>query len=273
MVRKGLVAAVVGQMSWTPPDWIVRIGRRRFAYAVAGLLAVAGGALAVVLYVQRLPEPLRVAVTVTPPAISRMDDGDLVPDSLRLDFRYTGSGADEPPAAPSAARLDLVGERVVEGVELQPPHPGEWRFATENQLVFEPSEDWPAGRAYRVRLATKVFAPGIEVQVADPRGNIAFRTRTRLPDDGLFEWNVGTRPESPTGAYAVRVYLVDDQGRLRALGGASFRVEEYQPDRLRIHASIVDQDARHRNNSRRAKCAVERGSTPANRSTPTRWSI
>ncbi|MCY3810904.1 MAG: MG2 domain-containing protein [Gammaproteobacteria bacterium] len=163
MVRKGLVAAVVGEISWSAPDWIVRMGRRRFAYAVVGLLAVASGALAVVLYVQRLPEPLRVAVTVTPPAISRIHDGDLVPAPLRLDFRYTGSGTDEPPTVLSAARLDLVGERVVDGVELQPPHPGEWRFATENQLVFKPSEDWPAGRAYRVRLATKVFAPGVEL--------------------------------------------------------------------------------------------------------------
>lgn len=163
MVRKGLVAAVVGEISWTPPAWIVRIGLRRLAYAAACLLAVAGAALAVFLYVQQLPEPLRVAVDTTPPAISRIDDGDLVPDSLRLDFRYTGSSDEEPQADLSAARLDLVGEPVVEGVELQPPHPGEWRFATENRLVFEPSEDWPAGRAYRVRLSTKVFAPGVEL--------------------------------------------------------------------------------------------------------------
>ncbi|MCY4012663.1 MAG: alpha-2-macroglobulin [Gammaproteobacteria bacterium] len=163
MVRKGLVAAVVGEISWTPPAWIVRIGLRRFAYAAACLLAVAGAALAAFLYVQQLPEPLRVAVDVAAPAISRIDDGDLIPDSLRLDFRYTGSSDEDPPADLSAARLDLVGERVVEGVELQPPHPGEWRFATENRLVFKPSEDWPAGRAYRVRLSAKVFAPGVEL--------------------------------------------------------------------------------------------------------------
>ena len=163
MVRKGLLAAVVGEITWAPPTWIVRIGLRRCAYAAAGLLAGAGAALAVFLYVQHLPEPLRVAVDATPPAISRIDDGDLIPDSLRLDFRYTGSGEDEPTTGLSAARLDLVGERVAEGVELQPPHPGEWRFATENRLVFKPTEDWPAGREYRVRLSTKVFAPGAEL--------------------------------------------------------------------------------------------------------------
>ena len=94
-----------------------------------------------------------------------------------------------------------------------------------------------------VRRSDLDVVPGtpIEVQVADPRGSRVFRTRTRVPDDGLLAWNVGTQAESPTGPYAVRVYLVDDQGQLRALGGASFRVEEYQPDRLRIQAAIIDQ--------------------------------
>lgn len=163
MPGKRLVATVVGDISWTPPLWIVRIGQRRLAYGTAGLLGIAAAGLAVFAYVQRLPEPLRVAVDVRPPALSRIDDGEVIPDSLRLDFRYTGSAEGEPPAALSAARLDLAGERVEEGVELQPPHPGTWRFATENRLVFEPSEDWPAGRAYRVLLSTRIFAPGVEL--------------------------------------------------------------------------------------------------------------
>ena len=163
MLREGLVASVVGDISWTPPAWIVRTGRRRLAYGAVCLLVLASAASAVFLYVQRLPEPLRVAVDVAAPAISRIDNGDLIPDSLRLDFRYTGSSDGKPPATLSAARLDLVGERVVEDVELQPPHPGEWRFTTENRLVFKPSEDWPAGRAYRVRLSAKAFAPGIQL--------------------------------------------------------------------------------------------------------------
>lgn len=67
-----------------------RIGLRRFAHAAACLLAVAGAALAVFLYVQRLPEPLRVTGDATPPAISRIDGGDLIPDSLRLDSATPG---------------------------------------------------------------------------------------------------------------------------------------------------------------------------------------
>ena len=92
-----------------------------------------------------------------------------------------------------------------------------------------------------VRRSDLGLVPGtpIEVGVADPRGAAVFRTRTRLPDDGFLAWDVGTRPESATGRYAVRIDLVD-QGRRRTLGGASFRVEEYQPDRLRIRAAIID---------------------------------
>ena len=162
MPTKGLVATVVGDISWTPPVWISRMGRQRLAYGTAGLLGIVA-AVATLVYVQRLPEPLRVAVHVTPPALSSIDQGDLVPDSLRLDFQYTGTADGEPPRVLSAARLDLVGQHVDEGVELQPPHAGEWRFATENRLVFEPSEDWPAGRTYRVRLSRSIFAPSVEL--------------------------------------------------------------------------------------------------------------
>ena len=167
MTFKGFVSAAVGEISWRPPAWLQRLGMRRAGYGVAALLVVVGLAVGGYLYYQGLPKPLRVGVDVDPPDISRIDRDELVIDELSLDFHYVVDphpDADSPPTL-SAARLDLVGEAVEEGIELDPPLSGEWSFVTENRLVFTPTEDWPADREYRVRLSPGLFAS--DVRLAD----------------------------------------------------------------------------------------------------------
>ena len=173
MKPKAFVAAALGEFSWRPPAWLSRVGLRRVgcgALAFVGVLALAVGGY---FYYQSLPKPLRVAADVDPPGISRIERDELVWDSLHLDFRYLLDGAEaETPPALSAARLDLVGEVLDEGVELDPPMPGEWRFETENRLVFKAMEDWPADREYQVRLSPRLFGP--DVDLADR--TVEFRT-------------------------------------------------------------------------------------------------
>ena len=158
-----------GQFSWVPPAWARTIGARRAGYGVLTLAAAAVLAVAGYSYYRSLPQPLQVGVAVTPPGVTAIVDGELAPDVLRLDFRYLPHehGAGEQPL--SAARLDRVGETLESGVRLIPALPGSWRFATENRLVFTPAEDWPAGRAYRVRLAPELFAPGIRLAADEAR--------------------------------------------------------------------------------------------------------
>ena len=173
MKSRAFVAAALGEFSWRPPAWLLRVGVRRVGYgalAFVGLLALAAGGY---LYYQTLPKPLRVAVTAAPPGVSRIERDELVWDSLRLHFRYapTGGEAEAPPTL-SAARLDRIGDVLGEGIEIDPPVPGEWRFETANRLSFKPSEDWPADREYRVRLSRELFAP--DIQLADP--TVGFRT-------------------------------------------------------------------------------------------------
>ena len=131
------------------------------AVAVVGTIVLAAGGY---VYYQSLPKPQRVVVDVKPPALSRVvRDESLVIDPLHIDFRYSTDAASEPPPPLSAARLDLVGVVVEDGIELEPAMPGEWRFTTDNQLKFTPLEDWPADRTYRVRLSRELFAPGVEL--------------------------------------------------------------------------------------------------------------
>ena len=161
-----LVAAALGEFSWRPPAWLRRAGSRRVGYGAAALVGAAALAGGGYLYYASLPKPLQVQVAVEAPGISRIDRDELVVPPLRLDFAYPDH-QDETPPPLSAARLDLVGNVVEEGVELEPPMAGEWSFVTENRLVFTPAQDWPADRAYRVRLSPAQFAPHVELASRD----------------------------------------------------------------------------------------------------------
>ena len=155
--------ATFGTLTWTPPAWAARLGRGRLAGVlggvVSGVLLIAAGYW----YYQRLPQPLRVGVQVEAPGVTPVVDDELRPQPLRLTFDYLPNPDATPPGPLSAARLDLVGNVVDTGIAMQPSMAGRWRFETDNLLVFEPSEDWPAGREYRVRLDPGLFAGNVEL--------------------------------------------------------------------------------------------------------------
>ena len=165
------VVSAVGEFSWRAPAWLQRAGARRVGYGAAAAVAAAAMAVGGYLYYESLPKPLEVQVEVDAPEISRVDQGELAIAPLHLDFAYPDDQIETPPTL-SAARLDLVGNVVEEGVELDPPMPGEWAFVTENRLAFTPAEDWPAHREYQIRLSPDLFAP--KVDLAD--SVVEFRT-------------------------------------------------------------------------------------------------
>ena len=152
MPSKGLVATVVGNISWTPPVWIVRIG--------GGVSRTHGGpaphrrcGLAVFVYVAALPEPLRVAST-SHPGLSRIrlmrGDPGLSGVSIPLHrvCRRRGRLRRCPP------RASTRGRRVTRGRNCNRRTPGPGASPPRTGLVFEAVEDWRQGRGIRVLLST-----------------------------------------------------------------------------------------------------------------------
>ncbi|MDE0450672.1 MAG: alpha-2-macroglobulin [Gammaproteobacteria bacterium] len=159
-----LCAKLVGEFSWVPPAWLQRIGVRRAGWSLLLLIAAVALGIGAFLYYQSLPKPPRVVIEVSAPGITPIVNYELKPDPLRLDFQYSRDDSVPALLPPlSAARIDLVGETLGEGVEMHPAMAGEWRFETENRLVFLPADDWPANRDYHVRLPPDLFAPGLEL--------------------------------------------------------------------------------------------------------------
>ena len=241
---KNLLVAAFGELAWKPPGWMGRVRSARAARFLLGVLAVGALAAVGVWYYRSLPEPLLVRAAVMPLGATTLDDeGRLAPEPLRLLFRYLPNADVPDPPALSAARLDLVGERVESGVEMRPAHPGEWRFESENALVFTPSEDWPAGRTFYVDLTPGLFAPGVKLA----GDSVPFTTRgfTAALEDARFHQHpeiAADRRVAATLAFSHPVDRASLERRLRVArqtdAGAARPLEyeiEYGPHDRRAH--------------------------------------
>jgi uncharacterized protein YfaS (alpha-2-macroglobulin family) len=74
----------------------------------------------------------------------------------------------------------------------------------------------------------------LQMVVSDPRGRTIQDNLLKFSPPGLQEISVETGDAWPTGIYRASLYISEDGRPGSYLGGTSFRVEEFQPDRLKI---------------------------------------
>lgn len=80
----------------------------------------------------------------------------------------------------------------------------------------------------------------VEIALQGPQGKRLRRERKTVPEDGFLEMSFDFKRNTPTGTYQAAVYLLDGDERDRWLGSVAFSVEMFQPDTLRIDATIAD---------------------------------
>lgn len=165
-----LLSAVFGSVNWTAPRWLRQLcNYARSKPAKFGamsallvlLLAVTAGGM---YYYQQLPKPLKVQASIEGPELGYYQDDIEQPTPVTLRFSYDIRRHSQqilPAPQLSAARLDLIGEVLTEGVSIQPQIAGKWLWQDENSLVFTPEQAWPAGQDYSVSLGNDIFARDI----------------------------------------------------------------------------------------------------------------
>lgn len=150
-----VVGAVVGPMTWSPPRWAIwtkergqaglRDARQRPLRAIAVLVAVAAlgsGATLGVRWWNNRPRPIEIAVTVTPPPATSIDER---PRPIAAVVGFSAS----------VAPLSAVGHPVTSGIELSPKIEGTWRWRNDHELTFDPKGDWPVGQHFMVKLGKR----------------------------------------------------------------------------------------------------------------------
>lgn len=74
----------------------------------------------------------------------------------------------------------------------------------------------------------------LQVRITDPRGTTVFDQKVTVDGTGLLALDFSTADTSPTGQYFINTYIVKDNVPDGWIGSASFNVNEFQPDRLRM---------------------------------------
>jgi uncharacterized protein YfaS (alpha-2-macroglobulin family) len=125
---------------------------------------------------------------------------------------------------------------------------GDYEEATPGRLkaylfsdrgIYRPGDEFHMGIIVRDATWTgKLAGVPVEAVISDPRGVEIYKKRISLSTLGYEEVAFATEDTSPTGAYNVSLYVIKDKQRKSMLGSTSVRVEEFQPDRMKITAHL-----------------------------------
>ncbi|NCC20911.1 MAG: hypothetical protein EOM26_00445 [Alphaproteobacteria bacterium] len=114
-----------------------------------------------------------------------------------------------------------------------------------NALLFSDRGIYRPGETLRVGAIVRnadwtALPEGLPLQFAivDPRGRTVLDRVLRFPPEGLQELSLDTAENWPTGAYRATLSISRDGKSGSLLGSTVLRVEEFQPDRLRIETAF-----------------------------------
>lgn len=98
----------------------------------------------------------------------------------------------------------------------------------------------------------------LELSITDSRNKEVFRQPISFDQTGFTELRWDTNPGGATGTYRAALHLFSQKinDRLAQVGGTSFRVDEFQPDRLAVKTEIVPATSSTFVNQRDARALV-----------------
>jgi alpha-2-macroglobulin len=117
-------------------------------------------------------------------------------------------------------------------------------YVFSDRGIYRPGETTHLGLVTRTAdWKSSLTGLPIDVEITDPRGTIVNRNSMKLSPLGFDEITYTSQPASPTGTYQVSAYLVKDERRRDLLGSSSFKVQEFEPDRMKVRLTLSDQPA------------------------------
>ena len=108
--------------------------------------------------------------------------------------------------------------------------------------IYRPGDTVHLGMLVRKKGWEKLPAGlPLEISIIDSRGKEVFKTPLSFDETGFTELSWQSNAGGTTGTYRGELHLVggSKRDRLSQLGGTSFRIEEFQPDRLLVKTEII----------------------------------
>jgi uncharacterized protein YfaS (alpha-2-macroglobulin family) len=80
----------------------------------------------------------------------------------------------------------------------------------------------------------------VEIEIADARGAVASRDSLKLSPAAFEDITFTSQPAAPTGTYQATAFLIKNDKNREILGSTSFKVQEFEPDRMKVRLDLSD---------------------------------
>jgi uncharacterized protein YfaS (alpha-2-macroglobulin family) len=115
-------------------------------------------------------------------------------------------------------------------------------FVFTERGVYRPGDDIHIGAVLKRRdWASGLAGLPLEMDLVNAKDEVIDTQKIVLSEDGFMDVKMKTDESDPTGRYIARLYLVkkDDEDKRTRLGQATFKVEDFQPDRMKIEVTLT----------------------------------
>jgi uncharacterized protein YfaS (alpha-2-macroglobulin family) len=79
----------------------------------------------------------------------------------------------------------------------------------------------------------------LDVEITDPRGLVISRRQLTVSAGAFDELAYTSQTSAPTGTYEAAAYLVKDEKHREVLGTTTFKVQEFEPDRMKVQLELA----------------------------------
>src|ERR1700736_1524932 len=227
--------AIFGRFSWSPPGWFsqsrstwtcFRESRpRTTASILIAVFLITCGSIWSWKWYQSRPKPHRVSATVEAIPVTKLDKELKYPP---LVVRFSDP----------AARLEDLKKPSLEGVRLEPQIAGAWSWNSDRELVFRPTEDWPADRKFQIIFDQKFFPAQVLME------RLAYETKTPPFSIAISQLDLYQDPTNPKQrqvtatlelTHRVEPGELDRHIKLTTIGGSAV----FPPSDQRPHFTMI----------------------------------
>jgi uncharacterized protein YfaS (alpha-2-macroglobulin family) len=112
-------------------------------------------------------------------------------------------------------------------------------FLFTERGVYRPGDTVHIGGIVKRRdWEGKLDGMPLEIRIIDAKNGVINSEKIPLSSDGFIDWSVETDETNPTGKYAVELHLVRGEKDSERIGRTVFRVEDFQPDRMKMSVAF-----------------------------------
>lgn len=159
-----LISPIIGDINWSTPKWYPKaqtlyhtiansLSKRSTFIGSLIIIAIIGYFSANYAYhwYQNRPKPIDPAPIIVNHYSANYYEPSYSNSTLKIGF-VNRTGA-------SPAPLDMIGKTINEGITLSPQIDGQWRWHNNKMIEFKPTQPWPLGTQYTVKLESdKLFS-------------------------------------------------------------------------------------------------------------------